>query len=319
MPVVGGIHATGLAGTNGGTFHLGNSPYTAANSALLRRQRLDRPGRAQRHQPARAYTGIYAAGLVNDTGANTLSGPATLTQAVANVSVTNGTTLTLSGTVGQSAGVTGGLAKVTANGPANGSTGAGTVVRPGANTYAGGTNVSVGMVAANSAPTLSGTTLLVSIATGNQTWNPAGQYVAKVTSIITNDQLVMVGPDDRLDGRLAVRRQHRVGGGRHADGRLAAAAGRGGRGAADAGPPPSASRLSGRSFDTRTGLPIRVGSPVSLTGGGNAGQMTLPAMAAGGRTCLGSHRVSNRWRTPTRSSSLPATKSTTSSTVVGFR
>lgn len=45
----------------------------------------------------------------------------------------------------------------------------------------------------------------------------------------------------------------------------------------------------------------------------------VPFVLTGGRMFFGSHRVSNACFTPTRSSSLPATKSTTSPTVAGLR
>ena len=86
--------------------------------------------------------------------------------------------------------------------------------------------------------------------------------------------------------------------------------------------PVTASRLEGdpQFLADRDGLVRLTGKHQhGFTQANELDPQTISRRTAGGRTDLGSQRVSSLCRTPTRSSSLPATKSTTSSTVVGFR
>jgi fibronectin-binding autotransporter adhesin len=87
-----------------------------------------------------AILGDYAAGLMNNAGANTLTGPVTLTNASAIINVNAGS-LTISGNIGQSGGVT---ASLTENGGS-------LLTLSGTNTFTGALNLNGGTV---STPTI---------------------------------------------------------------------------------------------------------------------------------------------------------------------
>ena len=154
--IIGGLSTAGPGtGTNGGTLQLGDAQFVAANNSTgFVASNVTGLNVLNAINLGGAISGSYGAGLINDTGSNTLSGPITLTQGQVNVSVTNNTTLALNGSIGQTSGMSAGLTKMTAGLLASGATGAGTLVLNAANTYAGGTNVSVGTLVTGPAGTL---------------------------------------------------------------------------------------------------------------------------------------------------------------------
>ncbi len=106
----GPVTITQIAAGGGGTLQLGNGNYTTGSSPLAVGVLATGITLPNAISLGGAINGNYGAGLINDNGANTLTGAVTLTNA-SQIIAANGGTLTLSGTIGQSASVTAGLTK----------------------------------------------------------------------------------------------------------------------------------------------------------------------------------------------------------------
>ena len=120
---IAGANTVGSITATGGTLAFGNALYnTSIASGLI-------PTGITLANPVNlggAITGNYGVGIQNNQGANTISGPVSLLQAVSVIGV-NGTSLTISGNVANAAGVAGGFTK----------TGASPLFLSGANSFTG--------------------------------------------------------------------------------------------------------------------------------------------------------------------------------------
>ena len=122
----------GANNASGGTVQLGNTTY-GASSPLAQAASITAITVPNNINLGGALNGNYSAGIINNVGANTLSGNVTLTQAQVKVSVTGGS-LAITNPINQSTGVVAGLTKL----------GGSTLTVSGANTYTGPTNISGG-------------------------------------------------------------------------------------------------------------------------------------------------------------------------------
>ena len=116
------------AGGGGGTLQIGNGNYNTTSSPFASGILTTGITIPNAISFGGAVSGSYNYGIGNDNGANTLSGAVTLTAANQTIQMTGGS-LTFSGPISQSSGVTAGITE-------NGS-GAGTLVLSGSNSYTG--------------------------------------------------------------------------------------------------------------------------------------------------------------------------------------